>query len=206
MLHHISMAVENPLNVAQTLAEIWKGRNMLTFTKTICAAVLLISIASPSVVKAENNDAEIASNDTNTLSGKTKGISSLVGKWVWGSSGSTTYGTNGGLLGSNGSRFTYEFLPNGKAKNTGMMNLMSGACNQQIFQSRQGTFRLAGNTMTIKWSPARFTRDFSCDRANNYTKTLPAETQTYQVRFKDDLGQRQLCLTRKDETCYSPTN
>ena len=194
MLHHISMAVENPLNVAQALAEIWKERNTLKFTKTICAAVLLISIPWAGVARAENNDA------------KTKGISSLVGKWVWGSSGSTTYGTNGGRLGSNGSRFTYEFLPNGKAKNTGMMNLMSGACNQQIFQSRQGIFRLAGNTMTIKWSPARFTRDFSCDRANNYTKTLPAETQTYQVRFKDDLGQRQLCLTRKDETCYSPTN
>jgi len=26
MLHHISMAVENPLNVAQALAEIWQGR------------------------------------------------------------------------------------------------------------------------------------------------------------------------------------
>ena len=55
MLHHISIAVENPLNVAQALAEIWKGRYMLKFTKTICAAVLLISITCAGVARAENN-------------------------------------------------------------------------------------------------------------------------------------------------------
>ncbi|MEP0918638.1 hypothetical protein NC981_17545 [Leptolyngbya sp. DQ-M1] len=133
-------------------------------------------------------------------------VSTLTGKWVWARTGSGTYTQGGAYLGANGSRFTYQFQPNGTVEFTGIMNVMSGGCNQQIFQSRKGRVRLSGSTLTINWSPGTFTRDFSCDSANNYTKTVPAENETYQVRFKADVGQRQLCLTRKDETCYSPTN
>ncbi|MDZ8031941.1 hypothetical protein [Nostoc sp. DedSLP04] len=149
---------------------------------------------------------ETASNDTDDSSGSVGEISSLVGKWVWTRTGNSAISTNGTYIGSNGSRFTYQFLPNGTVEFTGIMNVMNGSCNQQIFQSRKGKASLSGSTMTINWSPATFTRDFSCDRANNYTKTLPAENETYQVKFKTDLGQKQLCLIGKDETCFSPTN
>ncbi|MFN6529855.1 hypothetical protein [Nostoc sp. ChiSLP03a] len=149
---------------------------------------------------------ETASNDTDDSSGSVGEISSLVGKWVWTRTGNSAISTNGTYIGSNGSRFTYQFLPNGTVEFTGIMNVMNGSCNQQIFQSQKGKASLSGSTMTINWSPATFTRDFSCDRANNYTKTLPAENETYQVKFKTDLGQKQLCLISKDETCFSPTN
>ncbi|MBH8572017.1 hypothetical protein I8752_03005 [Nostocaceae cyanobacterium CENA369] len=149
---------------------------------------------------------ETTSNNADDSSGNVGDISSLVGKWVWTHTGNSSYSTSGAYTGSNGSRFTYQFLPNGTVEFTGIMNVMNGSCNQQIFQSRKGKVNLSGSTMTINWSPATFTRDFSCDRANNYTKTLPAENETYQVKFKTDLGQKQLCLTAKDETCYSPTN
>ncbi|WP_448273709.1 hypothetical protein [Nostoc sp. DSM 114160] len=149
---------------------------------------------------------ETASNDTDDSSSSVGEISSLVGKWVWTRTGNNAISTNGTYIGSNGSRFTYQFLPNGTVEFTGIMNVMNGSCNQQIFQSRKGKASLSGSTMTINWSPATFTRDFSCDRANNYTKTLPAENETYQVKFKTDLGQKQLCLIGKDETCFSPTN
>lgn len=149
---------------------------------------------------------ETAANTADDSSASVGDISSIVGKWVWTHTGNSAYSTSGVHMGSNGSRFTYQFLPNGTVAFTGIMNVMSGSCNQQIFKSRQGKVRLSGSTMTINWSPATFTRDFSCDRANNYTKTLPAENETYQVRFKTDLGQKQLCLTGKDETCFSPTN
>ena len=148
---------------------------------------------------------ETASNDADS-SGSVGEISSLVGKWVWTHTGNSAISTSGTYIGSNGSRFTYQFLPNGTVEFTGIMNVMNGGCNQQIFQSRKGKVSLSGSTMTINWSPATFTRDFSCDRANNYTKTLPAENETYQVKFKTDLGQKQLCLISKDETCFSPTN
>ncbi|MDF5707438.1 MAG: hypothetical protein PUP90_07070 [Nostoc sp. S4] len=149
---------------------------------------------------------ETAANNADNSSSSVGDISSLVGKWVWAHTGNSAYNTSGTFIGSNGSRFTYQFLPNGTVEFTGIMNVMNGSCNQQIFQSRKGKVNLSGSTMTINWSGGTFTRDFSCDRANNYTKTLPAENETYQVRFKTDLGQNQLCLISKDETCYSPTN
>ncbi|MEH2121801.1 hypothetical protein [Nostoc sp.] len=149
--------------------------------------------------------AETASNDAGDSSGSVGDISSLVGKWVWAHTGNSAISTSGTYIGSNGSRFTYQFMPNATVEFTGIMNVMNGSCNQQIFQSKKGKVSLSGSTMTINWSPATFTRDFSCDRANNYTKTLPAENETYQVKFKTDLGQKQLCLISKDETCFSPT-
>jgi hypothetical protein len=154
----------------------------------------------------EHTNSETASNHADDSSGSVGDISSIVGKWVWGRSGSSSYGASGAYLGSNGSRFTYQFRPDGTVEYTGIMNVMNAGCNQQVFQARKGKVSLNGSTMTINWSPATFTRDFSCDTAHNYTKTLPAERETYQVNVKSDLGQRQLCLTAKEETCYSPTN
>ncbi|MEP0920014.1 hypothetical protein NC981_24735 [Leptolyngbya sp. DQ-M1] len=162
-------------------------------------AKLLLSVYEA----ASSNNTASQSDDSSSGVG---GISSIVGKWVWAQTGSSTYTQGGAYLGGNASRFTYQFKPNGTVEYTGIMNIMSGGCNQQVFQSRKGKVSLNGSTMTIKWSPGRFTRDFSCDRANNYTKTVPAESTKYQVRLKTDLGQNQLCLTRKEETCYSPTN
>ena len=133
-------------------------------------------------------------------------ISALAGTWAWARSGSSTYATGGAYLGSNGSRFTYKFLPNGLVEYTGIMNVMTGGCRMQIFKSAKGRASLNGATLTIKWSPASFSRDDSCDRAGNYKKTLPAETENFQIQFKTDYGQRQLCMTGKDETCYSPSN
>lgn len=143
------------------------------------------------------------SNDTDGGSGD---ISSLIGKWVWGHSGSSTYTTGGSLLGSNGSRHTYQFASGGAVEYTGIMNVMTGGCNMQVFKTAKGRASFSGGTLTIRWSPATFTRDDSCSPSKNYTKTMPAETQVFQVRFKTDYGQKQLCLTDKDETCFSPTN
>jgi hypothetical protein len=86
------------------------------------------------------------------------------------------------------------------------MNVMMAGCSQQVFMTKKGRASLAGDTLTIRWSPATSKRDFSCDRANNYTKTLPAETETLKVGFKNSYGQRQLCTVSKDggETCFSP--
>jgi hypothetical protein len=154
----------------------------------------------------EGAQSETASNQGDDSSSSTGEMSSIVGKWVWARTGNSSYTPGGTYAGANGSRFTYQFLPNGTVEYTGIMNVMNGGCNQQVFQSRKGKVSLNGSTMMVNWSPATFTRDFSCDTANNYTKTLPAESETYQVRFKTDLGQQQLCLTAKEETCYSPTN
>ena len=131
-------------------------------------------------------------------------VAALAGKWVSGSSGSSTYTTGGSLLGSNGSRFTYQFLPNGSVEYTGIMNVMSGGCTMQVFKSSKGSASLAGDTLTINWSPANFSRADSCSPSQDYKKVLPAETQTFKVKFKEAYGQKELCLTEKGETCFRP--
>jgi hypothetical protein len=152
-------------------------------------------------VAESNSNSNLESNETQTNVGN---ISAIVGNWVWGSSGSSTYSSGGAYMGSNGSRFTYQFNPNGTVEYTGIMNVMTAGCRMQVFKSAKGRASLSGNTLTINWSPAAFSRADSCSPSKDYKKTLPAETETFQVRFKTDYGQRQLCMTGKDETCFSP--
>lgn len=131
-------------------------------------------------------------------------LSSLAGEWVWGSSGSITRTTAGAYLGGSGSRHTYKFAANGSVEYTGIMNQMAGGCRMQIFRSAKGRATLSGSTLTIKWAPASFSRDDSCSPAKNYKKSLPAETDTFQVKFQMVPGQKQLCLISTDEMCFSP--
>lgn len=162
-----------------------------------------------------NNDSNYASNDSNNSNDSDKNdnsaisnagnVSALAGEWVWGSSGSSTYSSaTGAYMGGNGSRHTYQFSANGAVEYTGIMNMMTGGCRMQIFKTAKGRASLSGDTLTINWSPASFSRDDSCSPGKNYKKTLPAETETFQVQFKDSYGQKQLCLTGKEETCFSP--
>jgi len=131
-------------------------------------------------------------------------LSGIIGDWVWGHSGSSTYTNGGAYMGSNGSRFTYKFLANGSVEYTGIMNVMTGGCRMQVFSTKKGRANLSGDTLSIAWAPADFSRDDSCSPSKNYKKKLPAETETFKVRFQDSYGQKQLCLTGKDETCFSP--
>lgn len=149
----------------------------------------------------ESSDRSREENDSPADSGD---AARLAGKWVWARTGSGTYSTGGAYMGGNGSRFTYEFAEDGTVEFTGIMNVMQGGCRMQIFKSRRGQANLSGDALTINWSPADFTRDDSCDTAGNYEKTLPAETEALKATFKNSAGQNQLCLTGKDETCFSP--
>lgn len=169
------------------------------------AAKLLLSIYDG---EGRANQPSVATGaSSEEASGSVKGLDALAGKWVWARTGSTTWSQGGTYVGGNGSRFTYQFSRNGVVEYTGIMNVMMGGCNQQVFMTKKGRARLSGDTLIINWSPATSTRDFSCDRANNYTKTLPAETETLKVSIKNSsTGQRQLCTVSGSggETCFSP--
>lgn len=130
-------------------------------------------------------------------------LSSIAGGWVSGNTGSMTTTTSGVYLGGNASRHTYRFSANGTAEYTGIMNIMTGGCRMQIFKTAKGKASLSGSTLTINWSPASFSRDDSCSPSKNYKKTLPAETETFQINFETYYDDKQLCLTGKDKTCFS---
>lgn len=157
-------------------------------------AVFLLSVYNDAQARASQDAGANGAGD----------ISAYVGKWAWSRTGSGVVSGSGVWMGGNGSRFTYEFSPNGTVKFTGMMNVMQGGCSQQIFRSIEGKASVSGNNLTISWQPEKFTRDFSCDTANNYTKTMPAKVEKLKVNFKIDLGQKQMCFVGAE--CFSPTN
>lgn len=130
-------------------------------------------------------------------------LSSIAGEWVSGSSGSMTTTTSGVYLGGNASRHTYRFSANGAVEYTGIMNVMTGGCRMQIFKTAKGRATLNGSTLTINWQPASFSRDDSCSPSKNYKKTLPAETETFQINFETYFDDKQLCLTSTDKMCFS---
>lgn len=132
-------------------------------------------------------------------------LSAIAGEWVWGSSGSMTTTTSGVYLGGNASRFTYKFSANGTVEHTGIMNTMTGGCRMQIFRSAKGRASLSGDTLTINWSPASFSREDSCSSSQNYKKTLPAETETFKINFETYYDDKQLCLISTDKMCFSLT-
>jgi hypothetical protein len=130
-------------------------------------------------------------------------FSAIVGKWVSGNTGSMTTTTSGVYVGGNASRHTYQFNADGTVEYTGIMNVMTGGCRMQIFKTAKGKASLSGSTLTIDWSPAGFSRDDSCSPSKNYKKTLPAETETFQINFETYFDDKQLCLTGTDKTCFS---
>lgn len=174
---------------------------------------MLLSIyetANGAIANDKNvNDASDNQNDTNNDGYESVkklnvgNFSSIVGKWVSGSSGSMTKTTSGVYLGGSGSRFTYQFNANGTVDFTGIMNVMTGGCRMQIFKSAKGKASLNGDTLTVNWSPAHFSRDDSCSPSKNYKKTLPAETETFKINFETYYDDKQLCLTSSDKTCFS---
>jgi hypothetical protein len=168
------------------------------------ATRLILSIYDGS--RGANGSDVAADNSGDGAESGVENVSALAGKWVWARTGGTSWSPNGTYAGGNGSRFTYHFAPGGAVEYTGIMNVMMGGCSQQVFLSRKGRARLSGDTLTIDWSHATSTRDFSCDRANNYTKTLPAETEALKVTFKNSsTGQRLMCtVSGGSETCFSP--
>jgi hypothetical protein len=142
-------------------------------------------------------------SDESVPTGKVGNLSAIAGTWVWGSSGSMTTSTTGVYMGGNASRHTYQFNPDGTVEYTGIMNMMNGGCRMQIFKAAKGRATLNGTTLTINWSPASFSREDSCSSSQNYKKTVPAETQTFQIGFEAASTDRQLCLTGTDKMCLS---
>ena len=155
----------------------------------------------PSDERTEPSEESETTNDKDDS--HAEDIENLAGEWVWTRTGSSTVSSSGVYAGSSGSRFTYEFSPDGTAKFTGLMNVMQGGCNMQIFRNAEGQASLSGEQLTIEWQPETFTRDDSCSSSQNYTKTMPARTEKSTVKFKNDGGREQLCMTEKEETCFS---
>jgi hypothetical protein len=150
---------------------------------------------------SEETAVEVKGGDTANAST----VRELIGKWAWANTGSSIQNTYGTTVASNGSRFTYQFFPDGTVQYVGIMHTASLAgCRMEVFSTKKGKVSINGQTMTIAWAPASFSRDDTCTPQQNYKKTIPAETetQTWQIKH-EDTGRTLLCLSSKGgEQCF----
>jgi hypothetical protein len=158
------------------------------------------------VAEANNSsgpEPEVEVKGSNTAN--TSNTRELFGKWAWANTGSSIRDYTGKTIAGSGSRFTYEFSPNGTVEYVGIMHSASLAgCRLEAFSTKKGKFSIDGNRMTIAWAPASFSRDDTCTPSQNYKKTLPAETETQTWEIKhEDYGRTLLCINSKgSETCF----
>jgi hypothetical protein len=133
-------------------------------------------------------------------------VSALAGKWTYGSIGRTTWTYTGSYADPNGHRFTYQFSPGGAVVYTSLMQATTGVCSRMVVTSKKGRARLSGDTLTIQWGRGLISEDLICERKSTSTKTLPGETETFKVMFKNSSnGKKRLCTVSKDgEVCFSP--
>jgi hypothetical protein len=133
-------------------------------------------------------------------------VSALTGKWTHGSIGRTTWTYTGSYADPNGTRFTYQFSPDGSVVYTSLSQATTANYSRMVVTSKKGRARLSGDTLTIQWGRGLIREDLIRERVSTSTKTFSAETETLKVAFKNSsTGKKQLCIVSKGgETCFSP--
>jgi hypothetical protein len=172
----------------------------------VLAMTELVRADAPSSAEANNgsSDEPAAESNGGIVSPNSPTARELFGKWAYANTGSSIRNAYGQTIASNGSRFTYEFFPNGTVEFIGIMHTASLAgCRLEAFSTKKGKVSINGDKMTINWAPTSFSRDDTCTPQQNYKKTLPAETETNTWQIKHEAYDRTLlCLQSKGgETC-----
>jgi hypothetical protein len=128
----------------------------------------------------------------------------LVGEWIK-SEGSGQVDATGKTQYRSGAQFTYQFLPDGTVEYKYEKKVLSIIqCQIEETKTKTGKVVISDDTMTIKFGETDFTSSNSCEEADNFEKTLPAETIRLNWHLKtDEYDVTRLCLDETDgEACY----
>jgi hypothetical protein len=71
----------------------------------------------------------------------------------------------------------------------------AGHLQSADFLSIKGKISVSGNNLMISCQPEKFTRDFSCDMANNYTKTMSAKTEKHPALSYKPIWGKNICVS-----------
>lgn len=76
-------------------------------------------------------------------------------------------------------------------------------CRIEERKSAEGLATVSGDALHIDLGETAFFSSSSCEDAENFDKTLPAENASLKWRFKTAYDTTQLCINEKDgEMCY----
>lgn len=136
--------------------------------------------------------------------------SDLIGTWSNG--GMSMIGERNTVTGSttpsNGHTFKFVFAANGRFAYTGLLNSTQYGCTLGLFNDKQGSYSLDGDTLTLTLSKNFWRNTNSCSAAATKTRNYTLGDETYTVSTKtDEYGKAFICLTNdKGETCYRKEN
>ena len=136
----------------------------------------------------------LTSTGTNTVSLNSAASQwELMGKWYRGEGSLYAFPT--GAQYGPGTRFTYEFFPDGTVEYK-MDRLAKNAiqCDFEEIKSRKGKYTINDETITVNFGETSFYSSDRCIEKDNFNKTLPAETVTLKWKLKSLYGKSQLYL------------
>jgi hypothetical protein len=131
----------------------------------------------------------------------------IIGKWYSGSgSGVNFYNPSTGQWAApSGTGSSYEFFPDGRYVQAGLLQSSMYSCTMTVFVYETGRWSLQGNTILFSPISGRVKSQDNCNRSFNYEKPkdLKKHSATISFRPNEYSGEEQLCLTDENgEVCY----
>lgn len=132
--------------------------------------------------------------------------SDIVG--IWRTGGMSTIGERNTVTGattpSNGNTMKYKFKPDGGFEFTGYLQSTMYGCRTDLFNDKQGRWRLDGSRLTLSLTKNYWKNTYSCSPRSNKERDYVLEPEVYEVRMKtDEYDKLYICLANaKGETCY----
>jgi hypothetical protein len=159
---------------------------------------------------ANRKEAAASGNRANTSANNRSGnTGSLSGKWFR-STGSGSRDYTGKTQYKSGEDFTFEFFPDGTVSYTSKLDILSiMQCTIKGENKASGTYTISGDSLTINLGAMSSVKTNSCDRKENYNKTLEPTSKTikFEVRKMESITRpdnpTMLCFEgASDNDCY----
>lgn len=110
--------------------------------------------------------------------------SNIVGKW-WRGEGSGYVDPTGKTRYKSGKTYTFEFFADGTVEYKYNLDVLSIVqCRTKEDAAARGRYSISGNTLTINLAAGTTVGSSTCEKSNNFRKTVPAETITKKFAIK----------------------
>jgi hypothetical protein len=112
--------------------------------------------------------------------------------------------TTGRITSSNGSTFTYKFLPGGRFEYIGYMKSTMYGCTTDLFNHQTGRVAVNGSTITFTPDKNYWKNTYSCAPKSNKERNykLDKEVKEFEMR-EDEQGRKLFCLLGGEkDACY----
>jgi hypothetical protein len=150
--------------------------------------------------RARENGQNVARNDRNAnaknapRTGKSGNAGGIVGKWFR-STGSGHRDYTGKTQYKAGEDFTFEFFADGTVSYLSELDVLTiTQCEIKGTNKARGTYTISGDTLTINLGAMNALKSSTCDKKENYNKTLEPSTITVKFNVK-----KMESITRPDE-------